>query len=163
VRWMINAGNTRRENTQAYLIPLLTAAGFDVAPDNCDAACVFQQRLPALDYDLGMYISTAPPDPSYLTPAFACDQIPGPENNNQGQNNQGWCDEDATKALHDADKTVDVAKRTELVKSAIAKMANPENLLMLPLMQFPKSGAYRTDRVGGPVEADLNNYMAFRN
>ena len=25
---------------------------------------------------------------------------------------------------------------------------------MLPLLQFPKSGAYRTDKVGGPVEDD---------
>ena len=25
IRWMVNAGNTRRENTQAYLIPLLAA------------------------------------------------------------------------------------------------------------------------------------------
>ena len=34
---------------------------------------------------------------------------------------------------------------------------------MLPLFQFPKSGFYRTDKVGGPVEAELNNYRAFKN
>ena len=42
-----------------------------------------------------MYISTAPPDPSYLTPIFTCDQIPTEENNFQGQNQQGWCNEEA--------------------------------------------------------------------
>ena len=58
VRWMVNTGNTRRESTQAYLIPLLAQAGFNVIADNCEALpCVFQQRLPALDYDMGMYIS----------------------------------------------------------------------------------------------------------
>ena len=31
---MINTGNLRRENTQAYLIPLLQQAGFNVVPDN---------------------------------------------------------------------------------------------------------------------------------
>jgi hypothetical protein len=31
---------------------------------------------------------------------------------------------------------------------------------MIPLFQFPKSGAYRTDRVGD-VEGELNNYRAF--
>ncbi|MHB1090951.1 MAG: ABC transporter substrate-binding protein, partial [Ilumatobacteraceae bacterium] len=36
IRWIINTGNTRRENTQAYLIPLLQAAGFNVNADNCD-------------------------------------------------------------------------------------------------------------------------------
>ena len=51
IRWMINTGNTRRENTQAYLIPLMQAAGFNVVADNCEAECVFQQRLPAMDYD----------------------------------------------------------------------------------------------------------------
>ena len=37
VRWMVNTGNTRRESTQAYLIPLLAEAGFDVVADNCEA------------------------------------------------------------------------------------------------------------------------------
>jgi hypothetical protein len=157
--------NTRRENTQAYLIPLLTAAGFNVIADNCDAACVFQQRLPSLDYDLGMYISTAPSDPGYLTPAFHCDQIPGPENNNQGQNSQGWCDEAASEALTQADATVDETARADLIKSALEAMSNPDNLLMLPLMQFPKSGAYRTDKVGPAevVEKEFQNYRAWNN
>lgn len=34
---------------------------------------------------------------------------------------------------------------------------------MLPTFQFPKSGLYRTDKVGGPVEDELNNYEAFIN
>ena len=47
IRWMINTGNLRRENTQAYLIPLLREAGFNVVADNGTAEEVFQQRLPA--------------------------------------------------------------------------------------------------------------------
>ena len=34
---------------------------------------------------------------------------------------------------------------------------------MLPLFQFPKSAAYRTDKVGGTVEDELLNYAAFNN
>ena len=90
IRWMVNTGNTRRESTQAYLIPLLAEAGFNVVADNCEALpCVFQQRLPALDYDMAMYISTAPPDPTYLTASFTCSQIPTEENNFVGQNSTG--------------------------------------------------------------------------
>ena len=59
IRWMVNSGNTRRESAQALMIPEMQAAGFNVVADNCDAACLFQQRLPALDYDLAMYINTA--------------------------------------------------------------------------------------------------------
>ena len=161
IRWIINTGNTRRENTQAYLIPLLQAAGFNVVADNCDAACYFQQRLPALDYDMAMYISTAPPDPAYLTSSFACDQIPSEENGQQGQNSTGWCNEEATALLKEADVTVDEEARAELVKQVMTLMAADH--VMLPLFQFPKSGFWRTDRVGGPVDGELNNYRAFNN
>ena len=161
IRWVVNTGNTRRENTQAYLIPLLQAAGFNVVADNCDAACYFQQRLPALDYEMAMYISTAPPDPAYLTSSFACDQIPSDENGQQGQNSTGWCNEEATALLKEADVTVDEEARAELVKQVLTLMAADH--VMLPLFQFPKSGFWRTDRVGGPVDGELNNYRAFNN
>lgn len=161
VRWIINTGNTRRENTQAFLIPLLQAAGFNVVADNCDAACYFQQRLPALDYDMAMYISTAPPDPGYLTASFTCDQIPTEENGQQGQNSTGWCNEEASAMLLEADKTVDEAARAVLIKDALTLMAG--DYVMAPLFQFPKAGFWRTDKVAGPLEADLNNYTAFIN
>ncbi|MEO8364168.1 MAG: ABC transporter substrate-binding protein [Ilumatobacteraceae bacterium] len=161
VRWTINTGNTRRENTQAYLIPLLQAAGFNVAADNCDAACYFQQRLPALDYDMAMYISTAPPDPGYLTNAFVCDQIPTAANGNIGQNSQGWCNAEASDLLHAADAETDTTVRADNIKQVLRLMAADH--VLLPLFQFPKSGFWRTDKVGGPVDGELNNYTAFRN
>ena len=104
VRWIVNTGNERRGNTQAFLIPELQAAGFNVIADNCDAACYFQQRLPALDYDMAMYISTAPPDPSYLTSSFTCAQIPTESNGFIGQNSTGWCNEEASAMLEEADQ-----------------------------------------------------------
>ena len=161
VRWIINSGNVRRENTQAYLIPLLTAAGFKVRADNCDAACYFQQRLPSLDYDMAMYISTAPPDPGYLTPGFTCDAIPTAANTNQGQNSSGWCNVEASDLLHNADFEPDAAVRADLIKGALRLMA--ADSILLPLFQFPKSGFWRTDKVGGPVDAELRNYTSFIN
>ena len=158
IQWVINTGNTRRESTQAYLIPLLKKAGFNVEAYNCDAECYFQKRLPASDYDLAMYISTAPPDPAYLVSSFTSDNIPTEANNNVGQNFQGWSNETATKALHDSDKEIDAAKRAELIKSAIVEM--DKDYILVPLFQFPKSGAYRTDRVDN-VEGELNNNAAF--
>jgi peptide/nickel transport system substrate-binding protein len=161
IRWMINSGNTRRENTQAYLIPLLAQAGFNVKADNCDNACVFQQRQPALDYDIGMYIQTPQPDPQYLTPILACDQIPTPENGNRGQNFQGWCNQEASDQLHKADATVDQAERQTLVKDALKATATDH--VMLPLVTYPNSGIWRTDKVGGPITAETANYRAFSN
>ncbi len=161
IRWMINAGNSRRENTQAYLIPLLQAAGFNVVADNCEAECVFQKRLPSLDYDLGMYISTAPPDPQYLTSSFTCDQIPTAANEFAGQNSQGWCNKDASALLTKADATIDPDERAGYIKQAIDLMR--KDWVLLPTFQFPKSGLYNSTKVGGPVEADLNNFEAFLN
>lgn len=161
IRWIINTGNKRRESTQAYLIPLLQAAGFNVQADNCDAACYFQKRLPALDYDMAMYISTAPPDPAYLTGSFVCDLIPTEANKNIGQNNTGWCNKEASDLLHKADVEVDPAARAEEIKSALKLMAADH--ILLPLFQFPKAGFWRTDKVGGPIADELNNYKAFTN
>ena len=70
IRWIVNSGNKRREDP-GLMIPELQKAGFNVVADNCDAACYFQQRLPALDYDLAMYINTASPDPT-VTGIMAC-------------------------------------------------------------------------------------------
>jgi len=160
IHWMVNTGNTRRESTQEYLIPLLAAAGFNVVADNCEATpCVFQTRLPALKYDMGMYISTVAPDPAYLSATYTCDQIPSEENEFQGQNSSGWCNEEANEALHSADAELDEDARAALVKSAIALMA--EDHVILPTLQFPNIGAYRTDKVAG-TQNNLANYWAFK-
>jgi hypothetical protein len=108
-----------------------------------------------------MYISTAPPDPAYLVPIMTCEQIPTAENNYQGQNQQGVCNEEASAMLNESDVTVDEEARAQLINDAVALMV--EDDWMLPMYQFPKSGVYRTDRIGGPVEAQLNNYRAFHN
>ena len=47
IRWMVNTGNKRREDTQALMIPDFAAKGFKVVADNSDADTVFQKRLPA--------------------------------------------------------------------------------------------------------------------
>ena len=161
VRWIINTGNTRRESTQAFLIPMLAELGFNVVPDNCDAACYFQQRLPALDYDMAMYISTAPPDPSYLTSSFTCNQIPTEANGYVGQNSTGWCNEEASAMLEEADNTVDEAARTDLIVGALELMA--QDNVMIPLFQFPKSNIWRTDGVGSEevMASNTLNYTGY--
>jgi peptide/nickel transport system substrate-binding protein len=159
IHWMVNTGNTRRESTQEFLIPKLAEAGFNVVADNCEALpCVFQTRLPALSYDLAMYISNVAPDPVYLTSSFGCDYIPSEANNFVGQNSTGWCNEEATAELHEADATLDEGERVTLIKSAIAKMA--EDHMMIPTLQFPNVGAYRTDKVAG-TQNNLANFYAF--
>ena len=63
--------------------------------------------------------------------------------------------------LNESDVTVDEQERADLITGAL-ELLSEENF-MLPLLQFPKSGFYRSDRLAGPVEAQLNNYRAFHN
>jgi len=160
IHWIINSGNTRRESTQALMIPELQKEGFNVITDNCDAACYFQQRLPALKYDMAMYINTASPDPT-VTGIMSCDQVPSAANSNQGQNSAGWCDKDASALMLQSDQTVDATKRADLIHQIAKALAT--DAVMLPLYQFPNIAAWRTDQVGGPVDADAANYQAFQN
>jgi peptide/nickel transport system substrate-binding protein len=160
IHWIINSGNTRRESTQALMIPELQAAGFNVIADNCDAACYFQQRLPALEYDMAMYINTASPDPT-VTGIMACTSVPSAANGNQGQNNSGYCNDEASALMTESDQTVDDAKRTEMIHKIGTFLAT--DAVMLPLYQFPNIAAWRTDQVGGPVDKDAANYQAFQN
>jgi peptide/nickel transport system substrate-binding protein len=160
IHWVINSGNTRRESTQALLIPEMKKAGFNIIADNCDAACYFQQRLPALEYDMAMYINTASPDPT-VTGIMACDSVPSAANDNKGQNSAGWCNQDASKLMTESDQTVDENARVDLIHQIGKALAT--DAVMLPLYQFPNIAAWRTDQVGGPVDADAANYQAFQN
>jgi peptide/nickel transport system substrate-binding protein len=160
IRWVVNSGNSRRESTQAYLIPLLKQAGFSVKADNCDAACYFQQRLPALDYDLAMYINVAAPDPT-VTTIMACQNIPSPANDNKGQNTVGWCNQKATDLMNLSDQNLDTNSRVDQIHQIGQYLV--EDSVMLPLFQFPNIAAWRTDKIGGPIDADVANFLAFQN
>jgi peptide/nickel transport system substrate-binding protein len=160
IHWMVNAGNARRESTQALLIPKMKEAGFNIVADNCDAACVFQTRLPALDYDLAMYINTAQPDPT-VTGIMSCDQVPSAANNNQGQNSTGWCNEDASALMVKSDQELDQTARVDEIHEV--GQALVDDNVMLPLFQFPNIAAWRTDKLTGPIDADAANYRAFAN
>jgi peptide/nickel transport system substrate-binding protein len=159
IKWMVNTPNPRREATQALMIPLLAEAGFNVVADNGDAAAVFQQRLPAGDYDLGMYINTASPDPS-VTGIMSCDAVPSEENGNQGQNSVFWCNEDASALMAESDTTLDEAARADLIHQIGQSLV--DDSVMLPLFQFPNIAAWRTDRIEGDApSADAANYRAY--
>jgi peptide/nickel transport system substrate-binding protein len=160
IRWMVNAGNKRREDTQALMIPKFKASGFNVVADNCDAACVFQKRLPALDYDLGMYIQTASPDPT-VTSILACENIPSDANGGAGQNTAGWCNQQATDLMHKSDQELDIPTREKQIHEIGKTLAT--DAVMVPLYQFPNIAAWRTDKLDGPIDADAANYQGFQN
>ena len=154
IRWMVNTGNTRRESTQAFLIPLLAEAGFNVIADNCEAAV----RVPAAPASTRLRHGhvhldrTAGPDVPH--PVFTCDQIPTEENDFQGQNQQGG----ATRKLRPHSNEADLDDRRGC--SRRARQERPDwrwtRTSCSCRCQFPKSGVYRTDKLGGPVEEQID-------
>lgn len=154
IKWMVTTDNQRRASAQAFLIPLLATAGFQVTADNCDAACVFQDRLPSLDYDMTMYTNTTIPDPGYLVPQFTSDNIPIDVNSGVGLNDQAWVNTRATMALHDSDTQLDPDRRAADIRMAVTEM--DKDSVLIPLYQFPTEAVYRVDRVGR-VDGQIDN------
>jgi len=161
IRWMVNTGNLRREDTQALMVPELAAKGFDVVADNADSDTVFQVRLPALDYDLTMFINTAWPNPS-VTAFMSCEQIPSAGNDHLGQNILGWCNQEASALMARSDREINEDTRVDLIHKIGQYLV--DDAVMLPLYQFSSIVAWRTDKVTGPVDQWADNYMGpFKN
>ena len=154
---MVNTGNTRRESAQAYLIPLLAEAGFNVVADNCEALpCVFETRLPGLDYDLAMYISTVSPDPHIpqrhvrVRPnPHRGERLPGSEPARLVQRGSF-----GTARRADVNSTRGSRRLVKRPSRSCARISS-----LLPTLQFPNIGAYRTDKVAN-TQAELANYRA---
>ena len=161
IRWVTSTGNKRREDTQALMIPQLAGHGFKVVTDNADPATVFQKRLPALDYDLTMLITSATADPS-VTWAMSCDQIPTAANSFQGANSSGWCNEEASELMKQSDAELDESKRADLIHQIGRYLV--DDSVLLPLYQFPAIIAWRTDQLTGPIDEYAGNpRTAFHN
>jgi peptide/nickel transport system substrate-binding protein len=154
IKWMVNTGNKRRENAQAEFIPLLAKQGFKVVTDNSDADTVFQKRLPAGDFDMGMYIQVASPDPS-VTSTFATSSIPGPANKGQGQNDTWYSNPAADKLLASSDAELDKTKRADQIHQ-LDKILRSDYVNM-PLYAFPSMLSYRTDMLAGPLDKFINS------
>jgi len=154
IKWTVTTGNQRRADTQAEFIPLLKKEGFSISTDNGDPDTVFQQRLPAGDYDMAMFIEVTSPDPT-VTGIMACSSIPSAANNNQGQNQWWWCNQAASALMKQSDLELDPAKRATEIHQ-IGKYIR-DDYVTLPLYAFPAMAVWRTDKVTGPIADYINS------
>jgi ABC-type transport system substrate-binding protein len=91
------------------------------------------------DFDLGAFAWVGEPDPSGES-LYACNKIPTPANNWEGQNYMGWCDEKATVAIRNANNSLNVEERKKFYaehQDAFAKA-----MVSLPVFQRAEAGAY---------------------
>lgn len=146
--WQTVAGNQRREDTQAIVIPMLEEFGIEVTADNYDPGTLFEQRLPQMQTEMMMYAWTGSPDPSVTTWAH-CDNISTPENDFSGQNNIGWCNEEASDLMRESDRTPVVEDRLDIIHQIGDLMR--EDAFAVPLWQLPTVTAWDPDVVAGPI------------
>ena len=159
--WQTVAGNARREQIQAIVIPMLEELGIAVTADNTDAGTLFEQRLPQRQTEMMLYANVGSPDPS-VTGNWACQNVPTPENEFAGANNQAWCLEEATELMAQADRALDEEERADLTQQ-IGDLMRQE-AIGLPMYQLPLITSFRTDLVT-PPEDDYTStpYSGFGN
>ena len=105
------------------------------------------------DFELGAYAWVGQADPSGRT-LYACDQIPLPSNNWEGQNYMGWCNQEASDAVVLATNTL---KREDRKKAYDILWKNfAEDMVSLPMFQRAEAEAWSTSLEG--IKTDQTEY-----
>jgi len=142
--------NTRRTTTQQLLQAKAKDAGFAFKVKNYEAGVLFGDIGPHGKFTMADFATGGSVDPS-ITSSFACENIPTSKNQFAGGYWNHWCDTAATDLMHQSDKELDPAKRLQLFDQIYDLEAT--DFLSLPLYVLPNVGAWRADKIGGPVDA----------
>ncbi len=97
------------------------------------------------DFELGAYAWVGQTNPAGRT-LYACNQIPLPSNNWEGQNSMGWCNETASNAIIQANNTL---KKEDRVKwYDINQQEFAKDMVSLPLFQRAEAHAWSNNLEG---------------
>lgn len=143
------AGNEGRELIEQLAQSQLRENGFELKINNTEAGTLFGQWLPQGQQKIGMYAQVQTLDPGWCS-IFCSDQIPGPANNNAGQNFQRVNNPQLDAAWKKVDAELDEAARAEAVKEA--NRLSAEQLAVLPLYLKLSIIAYNSQEVSGPID-----------
>jgi len=167
IEWNTVAGNQRREDVQALVQQMTAPAGICWTIQNYDAGELFQNRLPQLTFNLGLWAQASSPDPSQVA-LYKIDDIPTEANGYSGQNYTAWDNDPDGEHLRlselvvEADRTIDPVKRLDLLNQAGDIVA--EHVVWIPLYTLPNITAWRTDLIEGPIGLfGPNTYGTFAN
>jgi peptide/nickel transport system substrate-binding protein len=133
---LTTAGNKRRELTQQVLQQQLEEAGFELTiPGNLPAGDLFGQALPAGEFVMALYAQVATFPVPALSAIFTSTNIPGPENDNSGQNWTRTVIPEIDPLLAQVDAELDDAARVSASKEIDKLLA--ESATSLPLDPLP--------------------------
>lgn len=161
IEWNTVAGNRRREDVQALVQEQVADFGIRFEINNLDAGELFQNRLPTLDFGMGLYAQVASPDPS-VTTLYDRANIPSEENGFSGQNNLAWDSERVTELARLSDRQLVQEERLATIREIGAEVR--ADMAWIPLYQLPNLTAWRSDQLGGPIgEWTATTYGGFAN
>jgi ABC-type transport system substrate-binding protein len=136
-----------RQTWSAVAIQQLADCGIQIIPTYAPASWWFGDTtgLNRRDYELGAYAWVGEAEPSGRS-LYACDQIPTPANNWQGQNTMGWCNEAASNAIVKANNTLlreDRIPQYDIVQKEFAK-----DVVSIPIFQRAEAEAWSSNLEG---------------
>ncbi len=111
---------------------LLENCGIQIIRTHAPGSFVFGQNtgLSRRDFELAAFAWVGDADPKGRT-LYACDQIPSPANNWEGQNYMGWCNERASQAIIAANNAIDRDVRAQ--QYIIVQEEFTRDMVSLPL------------------------------
>jgi ABC-type transport system substrate-binding protein len=175
--WTMPDGGTVRQNAQGDPLALsltttdaqfrqtwaavaeqnLEGCGFDITRNHISADIWFGDTtgLARRDFELGAYAWVGQADPTGQT-LYACNQIPTADNNWEGQNVMGWCNQKASDAIVLANNTLNRDERIaayNIVQEEFAK-----DMVSLPLFQRAEAEAWSNNLEG--IKVDPTEYAS---
>ncbi len=139
-------GNKRRELTAQILQTQWKAAGFGLTITEEKASVLFGQDLPAGNFQVGLYAQTPQSNDPGNCVLWCSKNIPGPANQNSGENWTRTNDPAVDKAWLAADVDIDPATRAK--DATDGEQALSDYMASLPLDPFPDILVFDSSKVG---------------
>jgi ABC-type transport system substrate-binding protein len=147
-----------RQTWSAVFIQQMAACGIQIIPTFAPGSYWFGSStgLQRREFELGAFAWVGQTDPGGQT-LYACNQIPLPSNNWEGQNYMGWCNDTASKAILAANNTLNRDER--IAQFATFQQEFTKDMVSLPLFNRTEAAA-AANRVTGFAPNPTEYYTA---
>lgn len=136
-----------RQTWSAVMIQNLADCGVQIIPTYAPASWWFGDTtgLARRDFELGAFAWVGQTEPAGRS-LYACDQVPLPSNNWEGQNYMGWCNDTASKAIVQATNTLLREDRVAAYNTVQQEFA--KDVVSIPVFQRAEAEAWSSNLTG---------------
>jgi hypothetical protein len=144
-----------RQTWSAVMIQNLAACGIQIIPTYAPGSWWFGDTtgLARRDFELGAFAWVGQTEPAGRT-LYACNQVPLPSNNWEGQNYMGWCNETASDGIVKATNTLLREDRVAAYNTVQQEFA--KDVVSIPVFQRAEAEAWSSNLTG--IRPDPTEY-----